>query len=318
MLGTRYYHRDIYGIYTGEDLDENEVEERLEDGVSDEYAVFKRNIYANGVDDTNGYLWPERFDAQTVARIKKRMLKLPNGRRRFASQYLNAIMTDEEQLLDPASVRYIQEGAVSRRDEFTFQLRLSLDKLPQQIKLWFVLDPAISQSRHADSTVIMVGGMDEESNLYVLDVCSGKFTPTETVHKLYGMLGKWSIRSVHIDNEKLGQALMHTIRQWFSRYYPITLLPYKPQGEKKTRINHFLEPLFTNKKIVFLNTLASHKGLHEEIEFFPRQGAHDDHLDAMAMLAHLCKPTRVNDRLANRKLKRRFGVNRTYGGCNYR
>lgn len=314
MLGTRYYYRDLYGLYTGEDLSEDEKEDQHIFGDDqDEYNLFKRNIYVNGVDDADGFLWPERFDAKVVAQIKKRMMKLPNGLRRFASQYLNSIMTDEETVLDPGNIQYVHSASLRQLDDGMIELKTADHVAPIRIKPLVVVDPAISQRKQADNTVILVGGVDEDKNVYVFDIKVGKFLPNETVDKLYELMDKWKLNSATIDNEKLGQALMHTIRQSFSKYRPIALREYKAEGDKKARITTHLEPAFANSKIYLMNWMASLTTLQEEITFFPRQGAHDDCLDAIAMLVHIAVPTRK--RTASGRVRRtRYTINRKFGG----
>ena len=314
MLGTRYYYRDLYGIYTGEDLSDDEKEEKDDfEHDSDEYALHKRNIYVNGVDDSDGYLWGERFNAQVMERIKKRMLKLPNGIRRYASQYLNSIMTDEEVVLNAENIQYIHSASVKVNEDGTVEINTNKAFAPIRVKLFAVIDPAISQNKKADNTVIAIGGVDEDKNVYIFDMKVGKYLPQQCVELTYELLDKWHINAVSIDNEKLGQALIHTFKQNFSKYRPLALREYKAEGEKKARISTFLEPLFTNNKIYLMNWMANLSQLQEEIEFFPRQGAHDDTLDAIAMLVHIAIPTRK--KASGRKRRTgRTNINRRYGG----
>ncbi|ASV43895.1 hypothetical protein [Cyanophage BHS3] len=324
ILGTRYYYRDLYGIYTGEDLTDEEREEQREeallygDGDDEhlyEYDVFKRNIYANGVNDADGYLWGERFTPRVVEQIKRRLMKLPNGLRRFASQYLNSVMTDEEAVLNPNAIQWINSSALRRTDTGVVEINVSNSVTPVRIKPVLVVDPAISQRKQADNTVIAVGGVDADQNLYLLDIKVGHFTPNETVDRMYDLLDKWHLNTATIDNEKLGQALMHTIRSSFQRKRVIALREYKAEGDKKTRITTCLEPLFTNGKIFMMSWMSTLSVLMEEISFFPRAGAHDDCLDAMEMVFRVAVPTRrPSNNVRRKRIGRHYSFNRRYGG----
>lgn len=318
MLGTRYFHRDLYGLYSEEDLTKEEKEE--EDDFfddkhdSDEYAVYKRSIYKNNIDDTDGYLWGERFNADVIARIKKRLLKLPDGLRRFSSQYLNEVMTSEEVILNPDNLQYIHSGSIKTNVDGTVEVKQVQQPTPVRVKLYAVIDPAISQNKKADNTALVIGGVDEEKNCYVFDIKVGKLLPDQCVKLTYELLDKWHLNSVFIDNEKLGRALIHTFRQNFKKYRPIVLREYRAEGEKKARISTLLEPLFSNRKIYLMNWMAGLTTLQEEIAFFPRQGAHDDILDAMAMMFHIAIPTKQHKPFRRSRRTTHYNINRRYGG----
>jgi predicted phage terminase large subunit-like protein len=318
MLGTRYFYKDLYGVYSLEDLTEEEREEEALLGGSrgDDYGIFRRNIFVNGVDDTDGYLWPERFNADVIASIKRRMLRLPNGLRRFSSQYLNTIMSDDEVVLDPELIQYIAAHSVYvNREKSMVEVSISgvADRL--LIKPYLVVDPAISQRKGADNTVLTVGGVGSRQELYVFDIKVGKFTPDETIDLIYELSEKWNVSAVHIDNEKLGQALMYTIRSQFGRRKPLALFPYKPEGEKKGRITTFLEPRFRNNLVYLVTWMSRLSVLMDEIALFPSQNAHDDCLDTFAMLCHIAVPSRVSSNTTRQRKRpphKRF--NSIYGG----
>jgi predicted phage terminase large subunit-like protein len=320
MLGTRYFYKDLYGVYSLEDLTEEEREEEAvlnNATASDDYTIFKRNIYVNGTDATAGYLWPERYNENVIGSIKRRMLRLPQGIRRFSSQYLNTIMSDEEVVLDSDMLQYVAPHALFVNKEQSV-VEVTHSGLPERslIKPYIVVDPAISQRKGADNTVVAVGGVGSKQELYCFDIRAGKFSPDETIDHIYELCEKWNVGAVHIDNEKLGQALMHTIRGQFGRRKPIALFPYKPEGEKKARIATFLEPRFRNNLVYFVTWMSRLSVLMDEITLFPSQNAHDDCLDALAMLCHVSVPSRGTSSSTNSRKHRpqhkRF--NSIYGG----
>ncbi len=47
-------------------------------------------------------MWGERFNDDVLERLKRRQ-----GPRKFASQYLNKIMADEDIILTPDSIQYL-------------------------------------------------------------------------------------------------------------------------------------------------------------------------------------------------------------------
>lgn len=293
VIGTRYAKGDYY-----EYLQDNK--EKLE------YDIFYRNIYKNGKDDSDGYIWEEKFNRLYVDRLRKRL-----STRRFGSQYLNTIITAEEQILDQGNLQYFSNAKVEmidRKARIFLEGDVGVDIVPV-----LVVDPAISEKKTADYTVILVGGLDYNRNLYILDFFCGRVSPTILVEKLFELSDKWEVKMAHVEAVAYQKALIPMIKSKFNEYKPISISEYLPKGDKKGRIETHLEPLFTNKKVYLSGWMANHSELQEEIYYFPAKNVHDDILDAMTMLCELANPTRDK----NKKKRRRGKIgkyNSKYGG----
>lgn len=291
VVGTRYAKGDFY-----EYLEQNQEEL--------EYSIFKRNIYKNGKDDSDGFIFPEKFTPIYVDRLKKRL-----GTRRFGSQYLNAIITAEEQILHSENITWYASNSVEVIDR---KVRISvpggevIDIFP-----FLVVDPAISQKKTADNSVVMVGGIDYNRNLYIIDMFVGKVTPDNLVKEIFRLADKWQVRAAHVEVVSFQQALIYMIRQKFQEYRPIALIEYRPKGDKKARIETHLEPLFTNHKVYMPQWMSANTQLMEEIYYFPAPSAHDDTLDAMAMICECASPT------PDRKKRRSNAVNTNASNSKY-
>lgn len=293
IIGTRYAKGDYY-------------EYILNDAERLEYKVFEKNIYNNGINDSDGYIWEEKFNKQYVERLKKRLTT-----RRFGSQYLNTIITAEEQILDQENCQYFSSAKVAMIDR---KARIFLaGEVGVDVSPVLVVDPAISEKKTADYTVILVGGLDYERNLYILDFFCGRVPPTKLVEQLFSLAEKWEIKMAHIEAVAYQKALIPMIKSKFNEYKPISISEYLPRGDKKSRIETHLEPLFTNRKVFFSGWMANHAELQEEIYYFPAQNVHDDILDAMTMLCEIANPTR--DKNKKKRKARVFGkYNQKYGG----
>lgn len=293
VVGTRYAKGDYY-------------EYLLNDAEKLEYKVFERNIYKNGVNDADGFIWEEKFNKLYVAKLKKRL-----STRRFGSQYLNTIITAEEQILEKDNMQYFTSSKVAlidRKARVFLEGEIGIDVTPV-----LVVDPAISEKKTADYTVILVGGLDYERNLYILDFFCGRVPPTKLVENLFTLAEKWEIKMAHIEAVAYQKALIPMIKSKFNEYRPISISEYLPRGDKKSRIETHLEPLFTNRKVWFSGWMATHAELQEEVYYFPAKNVHDDILDAMAMLCELANPTR--DKNKKRRSRAIGKYNQKYGGC---
>lgn len=274
ILGTRYYKGDYYDY-----LEENEEEL--------EYITFKRNIYANGLDDSEGFLWPEMYTAEIIKRLRKRTRTI----RQFAAQYLNQIIVSEEQILKPDKVQYIHAAALTVKPNLV-EYRPKNAVTPTLVRTMLVVDPAGSVSKTADYTAVAVGGVDTEGNLYVFDMKYGRWTPSQIVDAIYTLADKWQLNAVTVDSNGVGITLPYAIKEAFGRHRPLVIREWRHGGRAKNeRIEFYLQPLWENDKVFFTNWLAQLQELQDEMTYFPNS-PHDDCLDVMSMIAELSKPAR--------------------------
>jgi predicted phage terminase large subunit-like protein len=300
VLGTRYARRDYYGFI-------------LENMDTLEYSTFIRNVYKNGKDNTDGYTWAEKFNDTVVERLKKRQ-----GARRFASQYLNNILVEEDMILNPVNLRKFAinwaDGSSEIKNGYVeWRMKNDFDEIKHyRVKPIIMIDPAISEKKNADYSVIALGGQDDNRNLYIFDMIYGRMTPDRIVDSLFTMVEKWSCNVCHVETIAYQQALLTVIKMAFKRYKPIVLQDYRPKGEKKGRIATYLEPLFNNKMIYVASHLFSCTEMIEEMTYFPQATVKDDIIDTFAMIAEVTQPTA--SKRGNRRVVPFRAVNLKYGG----
>lgn len=294
-LGTRYAKHDYYDYL-------------LENADTLGYKSFVRNVYVNGQDASDGYIWPEKFNDYTIQNLKKRI-----SPKRFASQYLNSIIVLEEQPLKIDNIHWVNSRYIEINGSY---VTVALpEKQAVNVMPHLVLDPAISQKKNADNSVLLVGGVDNDRNLYLFEFAYGKWLPEEMIAHLFRLAAKWNCMRVTVEVVAFQKVIAHMIRSSFARYKPIGVIEYTPKGEKKGRILTYLQPLFDNKMIYAAHTIALIPQFREEIEYFStsvNSNIHDDFVDAMAILVETAIPTFKNYKEKSNVLP--FGVNRKYGG----
>lgn len=294
--GTRYFGGDYYDIVL-------ENQEELE------YVSFIRNIYKNGIDNSEGFTYPEKFNDRVSNLLQKRLTT-----RRYAAQYLNQIVPDGERVFDWERIKWMPESSIEVKERRVL-VRVEGKARPIEIRPVLAVDPAISQQSTADFTAIVVAGYDAEQNLYLFDLAYGRFTPSQTTDNIFKFVDKWGLASAHVDVKGLGATFPFVIKQAAQRMKrkPIVVYEYKPQGDKQERIQDVLQPLFQNDNITALLPLKGMSEFKMEVAMFPL-AAHDDVLDVIAIAAEVANPTRQNN--AKRKSRRppRRIRNKVYGG----
>lgn len=295
VVGTRYDKEDWYG-----DL--------IEDSPANGWEVYQRNIYKNGENNLDGYLWHEMWTEKTE--IDKRRSMTPT---RFASQYLNMIIAPGTALLKVEHINWFFPGQIRKEaDGFITVEHVNLPGGTSRIRPILVVDPAATIGDDSDFTAIVVGGKDVHGNVIGVDGSMGKWTSEEILKNLYHFANKWNLRSAYIESVGGFAHFVEYVRAAFSRYRPLVLNEYKPtwtQGKKEVRIANALEPVMSNKMLYLPGYIKTNPQIVDQLTFFPRKTIHDDFPDVLAALAELSKspqPKAVN-KLRNFKNKR-------YGG----
>lgn len=299
VLGTRYDRQDYYQYI-------------LENAEELGYATMVRNIYRNGKDGSDGYIWHERFNDAVVAKLRKRLTA-----RRFASQYLNTVIVSELQILNPDNVQYYNSQlAYAKPGEVEIRLN-EAGKPNPRIRPYLVIDPAISENKRADNTSITVGGFDQNGELWILEQRTGHFRPLDTAVIVLGLINKWKLQTLSIEQVGAFRAVAYTIGEYLKNNNSVaSIRDWKPgNNKKKTRIENYLEPFFTAMTIHLPRELQTDEIVQNEITYFPNDTVTDDVLDTWAMLVEIARPPLTDKQKQAKKIRpARAFRNTRYGG----
>lgn len=295
VVGTRYDINDWYGSI-------------IDNHQNISWGVYQRNIYKNGKDNSEGYLWHEMWDEE-LERTKRTQMTA----QRFASQYLNAIIAPGSSILDVEKMRKLQHWQISSEENGWATITHSeLEGGKVDIKLILVIDTATTVGEESDFTAMAVGGKDSKGNVFCVDGRMGKWTGEEILRNMYALIDKWHLRSAHIESVGGFAHFLEFVRASFSRYKPIVLYEYKPvytQGKKEVRIANSLEPLVANGMFYINVNILSDSNIRDQLLFFPRKTINDDFPDVLAALSELSKSGKF--KAINTMAKY---MNRIYGG----
>ena len=294
VIGTRYDREDWYGSI-------------IEDADETGWQVYQRNIYRNGHNNSDGYLWYELWD-ERVEKSKRQSMSTS----RFASQYLNMIIAPGSSILDVERILWIPHNQVSKDGDFIEIEHSTIDAGKARIRPILVVDPAATIGEDSDYTAMAVGGKDVQGRVFIVDARMGKWTSEQILKNMYDLANKWNLRAAHIESVGGFAHFVSYVRAAFNRYRPIVLNEYKPtwtQGKKEVRISNALEPLIANGLLYLPGYIKNNTEMLDQLTFFPRKTIHDDFPDVLAALCELSKSPQPK---AARPL-RKF-TNQVYGG----
>lgn len=290
VVGTRYAEEDWYNnLLTRE-----------------RYAIYVKNIYKNGEDNSEGYLWDEIWNAEVEAE-KYEEIDDPVV---WSSQYLNKVIAAEEQVLNMGQIVMLHPMSV-QQIEGTNRIRIQLpdEDKPVEVTLSLIIDPAATIGAKSDFTAMCVGGKDARKRLYVVDGALGKWKGEDLLKNLYKLADRWHLRACHIEAVGGFKHFTEYVKSHFFRYRPLVIHEFVPKGKKELRIANALEPLVRNQLLYMMLWMHSHKEIKTQINFFGQANIHDDFPDVVAALWEIAKPPNTGKVVHITEF-----VNKQYGG----
>lgn len=307
--GTRYHPSDIYDTwknqYTEDFNDDFEIIGKLPVWEIKEYVV-----------ETDGvFIWPRTarddgkafgFDPRVLARIKAEY----TDRIQFHAQYYNNPN-------DPGSARLT-------REKFQYfdprHLKKSFGTWQYKdfnLNIYAAIDFAFSLNKKADYTAIVVIGIDEDNNIYVLDIDRFK-TDKISVYfdHIVDLHSKWEFKKlraeVTVAQSVIARDLKDRIKQEGLRLSVDEHRPTRHEGSKEERVAAALEHRYDN-----LAMWHSHGGYTHvlEEELIMARPPHDDIKDALACAVEIAvKPMKSRNREKRTNI---IQFNRKFGGVNF-
>jgi len=277
VVGTRYHPRDIYDTMVNmkETLYDDEGELEKEEPV---YELFQRVVETEGE-----FLWAKQkrsdgksfgFDARELARIKAKYI----DQTQFYAQYYNDPNSTETANLNAEDFQYY-DRAVLQNKEGDWYIR------DRKLNIYAAIDFAFSLRKQADSTALVVVGVDHQANYYVLDIDRFK---TDRIVDYYDHIlrawEKWGFRKLRAEITVAQQTIVRELKESYLKPNGIPLVidefrPTRHLGDKNQRINAVLEPKYHNKQVWHYKG-GNCQPLEEELSM--RHPPHDDIKDALS------------------------------------
>jgi hypothetical protein len=313
VVGTRYHPKDLYArlIDMAEDIfDENgDVT-----GSEEVYEVFERQVEDKG-DGSGEFIWPrtQREDgqwfgfSQTILAKKKAQYL---DKTQFYAQYYNNPNIGDDSGIRQDRFQYYDKNMVTRRNGIWYVRGL-------QINVFASIDFAFSLNKRADYSCVVVVGIDEPGNIYVLDINRYRTEKlTDHFNVIRDLHIKWNFRKLRAETTVAQSAIVRELKDQYFKPHGLALSidefnPSRHLGSKEERIHALLYPRYDNQTIWHYH--GGNCSLLEE-ELMQAHPAHDDIKDALASAIDVAIPPR-RMRLGNQenmiekynKLNSRFG-----------
>jgi hypothetical protein len=308
--GTRYHPADQYSLWKEQLLPTfNEDGEKI----GDEHLW---DIYEEVVERDGVFLWPRTcrsdgklfgFDRKELARISS----MYTDRTQFYAQYYNDPNDPESNRLDHTRFQYYDRKHLNlKQGNWCFKER--------KLNLFAAIDFAFSLNTKADYTAIVVIGLDEDNNIYILDIDRFK---TDKIAKYYDHIealhARWGFRVLRAEVSVAQTVIVRDLKDKFRSAGSVLRIdehrPNRHQGSKEERIAAALEPRYENLQMWHYQG-GYIPALEEELLL--ARPAHDDIKDCLASAVEVSKAPKKN-RMQEMTTNLSQYVNKRFGGISH-
>lgn len=298
VVGTRYHPKDLY--YEMMQMKEDIFDVNGNIVYSEPiYEVFQREVENVG-DGTGEFLWPRDqrddgkwFGFNTAELMKKKGQYL--DRMQYWAQYYNNPNDPQNRRVDESRFQYYDSNQLKRVDGKWYINGRALN-------LYAALDLAYSKKAKSDFTVLVVIGIDRESNIYILDIDRFQTDKiSEYFDHIRRMHIKWDVRKLRAEVTGAQSTVVKELKDQYIRPNGLVLsideyYPTRHEGTKEERIASVLEPRYENLMMWHYRG-GNIQALEQELSL--ANPPHDDIKDALASAVQIAVPPRHADRASD-------------------
>lgn len=173
-----------------------------------------------------------------------------------------------------------ESSSYFRRSDF---LERSEEDENKNLNYYVTCDLAISENDRADYSVFVVGGVDSDGVLHIVDVIRERFDALEIVDTLLQLQRVYDPQMVGIESGAIQKAIGPFLKQeMIKQGVFLTICELVPSKDKQTRARS-IQARMRAKSVKFQKSEDWFQTLENEMVRFPRD-LHDDQVDAMAWL----------------------------------
>lgn len=281
VVGTRYHPLDLYNdmlqmkedIYCedGEKIDEAQI-----------YEIYERAVEDRG-DGTGEFLWPrvQRSDGKWFG-FNRSVLAKKRGqyldRMQFRAQYYNDPSDPDTRPIDYDKFQYFDRKFL-KLDNGHWHYK------GKRLNLTASIDFAYSLRKTADYTAFVLIGVDEDNNIYVLDIERLRTDKISEYFKLIlNMSNRWGFKRLRAEATAAQAAIVKSLKQDFFAPHGLSIKveevrPTRHQGSKEERMEAILVPRYDNLQVYHYQGGNTQ---YLEDELISKNPPHDDIKDALA------------------------------------
>lgn len=245
--------------------DKQTVDEELKQWTTRK-SMWKSVKYRAHNPDFTKLLWPEKKSEQEFRDLMEEARNKGNldG---YSQEYLNYPLDE--------SVSFF------RRQDF---LAIRPEDEDFALNIYITADLAISEKERADFSVFIVGGVDEQRRIHIIDIIRARMDGREIVETILTLERTYKPEAIGIEKMQVSQAIGPFLREEMHRQntYP-SLIELSHGGKDKQTRGRSIQARMRAKAVKFDKEADWYPSFEDECLSFPR-GKNDDQVDAFAYL----------------------------------
>lgn len=235
---------------------------------TDPDATWKSILYRAhvGLDNFSEILWPDKFTEKRLRQIRQTYIRqgYPEG---YSQEFLN----------DPID----QSNAYFRKDDL---LAMDEDDLKSRKIYYAGSDFAVTISQRADYSVIVVGGIDDEGMLHIVDVRRGKWDTKQIIDEMFAVQSRYDVDVFVGEKGTITNSIMPFLKDEMHRKNrPFINLELISRNSDKRAVARSIQGRIRAGGVKFNKESSWYLEFEEEMLRFDR-GTNDDQVDAIANL----------------------------------
>jgi predicted phage terminase large subunit-like protein len=235
----------------------------LERLMADESWVSRRFRAHASYDDFDDILWPEQFPEERLRAIRREYDDNPSG---YSQEYLSHPVAEADAYFKRADFGAMQD------DDY---------RVPKTY--YAAIEFALGANDKADNTAIVVGGLDPDNMLHIVDVVAKRMDPVEATNLMFDLQKIYNIDCWVVEDENIAKAIGPFLNlEMMRRNEFMTLLRIRPHKDKLRRATA-IKARMRAHGVKFDWNAEWFPAFQGEMMAFPR-GKTDDRVDALAWL----------------------------------
>lgn len=210
-------------------------------------------------------LWPEKWPKERLQAERDRYVENGNPEG-YSQEYLNEPIDESR--------------AYFRREDF---LPMSMYDLESHKQYYIAVDFAITDKDRSNYTVFVVGGMDSNDKLHIVDLIRERMDAKEIIDTLFLLCERYNPEIVTVEAGMIEKSLGPFLQDEMNRRNKFLMInPMVPTKDKETRARGIQARLRAGQ-VHFNKETDWYPDFEMEMRQFPRS-PYDDQVDAMAWL----------------------------------
>ncbi len=240
------------------------------------------NVYTKKVIEDGKPIWPSRWPLSKIE--QRRQFYIDSGTpSKFYQEYMNEARSPDEIIFSEEDIKKGYYSGNIRFDNEEGSWVLSTDDGKNElVNLYIGVDPASSLGTRSDFSVIMVIGVTEKHDYYIIDYWRKRVLPMDCAEQIFKIFKQYEpIRRINIETITYQEMLRDYVNRRSKNegiFLPGINMGIKNYGNKKKKDRLFegLQPLFKAGAVHIKKSM--HEMISELIDF--PKGSHDDTIDA--------------------------------------